>query len=155
MLLDFTIVTLQILLVIISFEASYIAAMPPGTPDPLLPIPSSSTLTSSDEPSKSNDSTALDPSYVLDLRFPFVWNRLLHAPPPPPEQESSQDLLPLPNTTSLNSIRMLMRARVLRERTRVLQAEARRRRTRDDHEDGDDANDEQRRVPGGMDIEDG
>lgn len=144
-------------LVTIAFETSLAATMPSETADPLLPTPLSSPLTTSDETPKDNDSPALDSPYALDLRLALIINRLRHPPPPPSsDDDASQDLLPLPNNTSLNSIRMLVRARAqLQERTRALEAAARRRRARDEDEDDENDEDRQRRVPGAMDTDDG
>lgn len=155
LLLDFTIIFLQILLVIISFETSLAAAMPEDTPDPLLPDPSPDTSASSDEPSKNSNTASLESPYVLDLRLSLILDRLRHAPPPPPGQESSADLLPLPNTTSMTHLRRLLLVRAeLRERTRAQEADTRRRGDERQTE-SDDADEGQRRVPGGMDLEDG
>jgi len=150
--IDFTIVIINMVLTTIAYETSLQSAMPTDTPDPLLPIPppsvpGTSTLFSADEDDPHKSETLFESPYVLDLRISHIYRRLRNPAPPPPEQElSSDDLLPLPNTTPwqlTNTLQVLIRARArARQRART-EADARRERG---GEDGD-----RRTIPGGLD----
>lgn len=136
----------------IAYETSLQSAMPTDTPDPLLPIPPPSTpgtpLFSADEDDPHKSEALYEPPYILNLRMSHIYRRLRSPAPPPPERElSSDDLLPLPNTTTpwqlTNTLQVLIRARArARQRART-EGDARRERG---GEDGD-----RRTVPGGLD----
>lgn len=88
-----------------------------------------------------------EPPYVLDLHLSQMIHRLRSPAPPPPERDpSSDDLLPLPNTTPWqlpNTLRMLVRARATaRMRARN---EVETRRGQDGEAEGG------RTIPGGLD----
>lgn len=153
--IDFAIIVLNTILTTIAYETSLYSALPTDAPDPLLPLPPPSTpstpiLFSADD---DEDESPKEPSipespYVLDLRLSHIVHRLRHPAPPPPERElTTEDLLPLPNTTPWqfsNTLQILMQARArARQRAR---SEADARRTQAAGEEG-----ERRTVPGGLD----
>ncbi|CCM03590.1 uncharacterized protein FIBRA_05727 [Fibroporia radiculosa] len=118
--LDFTIIFLNMLLTTIAFETSLSAAVPPDTPDPLLPLPATPIspllATSTDSMVKGPEPIHLGSQYIIDLRPSILWNRLRHPPTPPPTRESAlNELLPLPNTTApwriSRSLQVILRAR--------------------------------------------
>lgn len=143
------------LLTTIAFETSLSTAMPPDTPDPLLPVPP----TSSPIPSPTEESlkciapSTPDPSYVVDFRFATLLERLRHPPPHPP-RDPLRGLLPLPNTANMfprsTALRTLMRiSQQMRERAQVNVATGSARRER---EAGSDTT---QTVPGGLSADDG
>ncbi|RPD53527.1 hypothetical protein L227DRAFT_557527 [Lentinus tigrinus ALCF2SS1-6] len=164
--LDFTIVTLEFILTTIAYETSFIRAMPPDTPDPLQPepipaIPVSPLPLNGDDTDKSMVSTPSNsgPEYVVDIRLRALLQRLRHPPPPPPPQQPnlSDDLLPLPNTTTFQltrSLNMLVRARAqMRERAaRTPRPPGETEPQRPERQPGEAQ--ESRRVPGSMGGED-
>ncbi|CAL1706937.1 unnamed protein product [Somion occarium] len=150
--LDFLIIFLDLLLVTIAYESAVAAEQPEDTPDPLLHIPNqqppaSPLSTSLNDTEKSQQ----EPPYVLDLRVSTIMNRLRNpapSPPPPP----APDLLPLPNITSVGSqLRFLTRARTRLQELRVRAAEQAAR----DPEGEEGGEDRQRRIPGGLDVNEG
>lgn len=152
LLLDFTIIVLDMLLAALAYENSLYEASPKGTPDPLLPIPpeTSPALTPlpSSPPSPNLDSDPTLPStyayppkppsasntdtpYVMDVRLSAIYRRLRNPAPAVPEGSAREqdDLLPLPNTTPMEltgTLRMILRTRA-RTRDRQRQEEQRRR----------------------------
>ncbi|TBU31564.1 hypothetical protein BD309DRAFT_886759 [Dichomitus squalens] len=166
--LDSLIVFLEFILIIIAYETSFVLASPPDTSDPLLPhpIPPSSalSLTLGDPDTKPLDSTSAayndEPEYIVDIRLGPLLRRLRNPPTPPPPQQNnpSDELLPLPNTTSFQlsqSLNMLARARArMRERAaraadnqRTDQSAGESDRTRE-RQSGEPR--EERTVPGGL-----
>lgn len=153
--IDFTIIVLNMVLTTIAWETSLQAAMPTDTPDPLLPIPTSSTpdttvVFSADEDDAHKPETPHESPYVIDLRIGHIYRRLRNPAPPPPEQElSPDDLLPLPNTTPwqlTNTLHILIRARArARQRARA-EGDAQRERGGEERDS--------RTVPGGLDSTD-
>lgn len=149
--LDFFIVFLSLVLVTIAYETSYAADMPSDTPDPLSPIPATPTSPiDAHEPTKSN--------YVLELRLSTIIERLRNPPtPPPPRDTSSNDLLPMPNTTTgrlATGLQMLLRARQ-QQRQRARRAATTRPREgrdgeREEDSDSDGDGEERQDVPGGL-----
>ena len=87
-----------------------------------------------------------EPPHILDLRLSQIIHRLRNPAPPPPERElSSEDLLPLPNTTPWQlpqTLQMLLRARA-RARMRVRNEAEPRRGQGGETEPG-------RTIPGGL-----
>jgi len=162
--LDLLIIFLEMLLTTIAYETSYLADMPPDTPDPLLPIPTASpTLPSTCSDGSTKEPPA--PPYIMDLSLRLVIDRLRHPhPPPPPRDHSGDELLPLPNTTlsqMTSSLNRLMRTRErLRERIRELEVAAARAQEELDAAERQgldrpaDAG-RPRTIPGAMDAEDG
>lgn len=150
--IDFTIIILNMVLTTIAYETSLQAAMPTDTPDPLLPVPTSSAtdttvVFSADEDDSHKQETPPESPYVIDLRIGHIYRRLRNPAPPPPEQElSPDDLLPLPNTTPwqlTNTLHILIRARArARQRARA-EGDAQRERGGEDRDS--------RTVPGGLD----
>ncbi|KAI0779698.1 hypothetical protein C8Q74DRAFT_1316215 [Fomes fomentarius] len=120
--LDLIIVVLEFVLTTIAYETSFTLAMPPDTHDPLRPetknLPPMSPPTTDADSGKAMDTSYHDdPEYIIDLRLRTLLSRLRHPPsPPPPQQPSlSQELLPLPNTTSFHltrSLNLLARAQM-------------------------------------------
>ncbi|OSX66352.1 hypothetical protein POSPLADRAFT_1133296 [Postia placenta MAD-698-R-SB12] len=161
LLLDFLIIFLEVLLTTTAWETSYLDAMPPSTPDALLPAspthPASISSTS-DQPFKHVEAREheYEPPYVIDLRLSTIIDRLRNPPLPPTRETSTYDLIPLPNTTSLpisGGLRMLLRARQqLQERARS--AERRRGRDNTSAERREEDTDSRQTVPGGFDTED-
>jgi hypothetical protein len=153
LMLDFATIIINMVLVTIAYETSLQSAMPTGTVDPLLPIPPQSPLATpllSNEDSDKIGRLLSEPPYVLDLSLNHIIHRLRSPAPSPPEQRlSSEDLIPLPNTTPwqlTSTLRILMRMRAqVRQRTRT-EAEGQRSR---DGEDRDAS--EGRTIPGGLD----
>jgi len=155
------------LLTTIAFETSYAADMPPDTPDPLAPLPSAPptpTPFTSEQSLKCADPAPPESSCIIDLRFSIILDRLRNPPPPPPPRSTSPDnLLPLPNTTSLQlptGLRMFLRARQqLAERARTAEATVARTRTeqspRSQRDDDDNTDGERQRIPGGLASADG
>ncbi|CDO69205.1 hypothetical protein BN946_scf185042.g107 [Trametes cinnabarina] len=170
--LDFIIILLDFILTTIAFETSLARDMPPDTPDPLQPQPIPSTPVSHlpfDEANVKPPDLPLHEDgteYIIDLRWRTLLQRLRHPPPVPPPAQTrlSEDLLPLPNTTSLEfsqSLRMLAQASTrARERAstrmtsgrpddayggRIARSSVRR-------ENG--SSEEARRLPGGMESDD-
>ncbi|KZT72057.1 hypothetical protein DAEQUDRAFT_809332 [Daedalea quercina L-15889] len=151
--LDFFIIFLSMVLTTIAYEASYAADMPPDTVDSLLPLPTSS---SSLLPLDAHEQVKT--AYAIDLRLSTIVERLRHPPPPPPPRNASRnDLLPMPNITSLRlptGLQMLLRARQ-QQRRRAMETAATRRPGGDDggrgDGDTDDEDDDERQdVPGGL-----
>ncbi|GJE95454.1 hypothetical protein PsYK624_116380 [Phanerochaete sordida] len=152
--IDFAIIVINMVLTTIAYETSLQSAMPSDTPDPLLPIPPRSPTAAhtifaadEDEEDRHKADAAPESPYILDLRIGHIYRRLRNPAPPPPERElSSDDLLPLPNTTPwhlTNTLQILMRARArARQRARA-EADARREQA---GEDGD-----RRTIPGALD----
>ncbi|KAI0829805.1 hypothetical protein BC628DRAFT_1532603 [Trametes gibbosa] len=169
--LDFVIVLFQIVLTVIAYETSLARDMPPDTSDPLqpeaIPTTSASHIPLSDVDTK-RSATVLhedETEYVVDLRLRTLLQRLRHPPtlPPPPQTRLSEDLLPLPNTTSFQlsqSIRMLARATARgRERAAAPRAQSGQTgATRSESGRGSDRREQEsdvpRRVPGGMTSDD-
>ncbi|KAI8993908.1 hypothetical protein BD414DRAFT_267090 [Trametes punicea] len=169
--LDFTIILLEFILTTIAYETSLARDMPPDTPDPLLPQPIPSMPAS---PMPFDDADIKPPDlplhedgaeYIIDLQLRTLLQRLRHPPPiPPPAQTRSTDsLLPLPNTTSLElsqSLRILARASArARERAAARLAEGgqtgppRDRGLRTSDRRGDGSSEEVRRLPGGIESD--
>ncbi|OCH88871.1 hypothetical protein OBBRIDRAFT_794821 [Obba rivulosa] len=161
--LDFLIIFLEMLLTTIAYETSYLADMPSDTPDSLLPIPAAPTTFPSTSCDSSKESPA--PPYIMDIRFGLLFDRLRHPhPPPPPRDRSSDDLLPLPNTTLFqmtSNFNRLMRTRErLRDRIQELEVAAARAQRELDARDRQGAErpantERSRTIPGAMDTEDG
>ncbi|KAI0645909.1 hypothetical protein C8Q79DRAFT_966975 [Trametes meyenii] len=166
--LDFVIILLQIILTTIAYETSLARDVPPDTPDPLQPDPIPSTPIS---PLPLDNTDAKPPQaplledgteYIIDLRLRTLLQRLRHPPaiPPPQQTRLSDELLPLPNTTSFQlrqSLRMLTRATARgRERAAAQAAESSRngttrgQGTRESDGRGPGTSDAARTVPGGM-----
>lgn len=148
--LDFFIVFLSMVLVTLAYEISYAADMPPDTPDPLSPLVTSTSPLPIDvhEQTKS--------TYVLNLQLSTIIARLRDPPPlPSPRNVSSDDMLPMPNTTTgrlASGLQMLMRARQQqRQRVRGVTV-ARPQDGNDGGREGDSDSDEeeQQNVPGGL-----
>ncbi|KAI0762080.1 hypothetical protein BD413DRAFT_585377 [Trametes elegans] len=162
--LDFAIMFFQAILTAVAYETSLTRDMPADTPDPLQPVPIPSTpispLPIDDTDVKPLDSALHEDGteYIIDLRLRPLLQRLRHPPsvPPPPQPRISEDLLPLPNTTSFQlaqSLRLLRASARRRERP-VVQTNGSRRNSasRDRGPDGRnrDSPEETRRLPGGM-----
>ncbi|PCH43676.1 hypothetical protein WOLCODRAFT_122400 [Wolfiporia cocos MD-104 SS10] len=163
--LDFLIIFLEMLLATIAYETSYAAAMHSDYVDPLLPLPTIPTEpqpSTSRAPSKSTELELSETIFIIDVRLRMVMDRIRNPPsPPPPRDTSLEDLLPLPNTTSLRlstGLQMFLRARrELTERARTAERNAERTRRAQDttRTQQDERSEERQAVPGGMDIEDG
>ncbi|GBE80984.1 hypothetical protein SCP_0307070 [Sparassis crispa] len=149
--LDFLIIFLNMLLVTIAFETSLSSAMPPNTPDPLLP-----SITTSPMPLLEETPKNVDTPYVINIRLSTLFYRLRYPPPPPPPHDSStEDLLPLPITTSWqtrSALGLLSRAR--QARTQIRDAAIARARPADT-EAGSSTVEENVRTPGGIDTDSG
>ncbi|KAI0699568.1 hypothetical protein BC835DRAFT_1412550 [Cytidiella melzeri] len=118
LLLDFAIISLNMVLISIAYETTLQAEMPTDAPDPLLPIPLPSLPTTNAHPIA--DWFYKDSHLTLDLRFSQVVHRLRNPPPPPPQLEvSASDFvvtLPtspwsLPGITN-TSLTLMMGARI-------------------------------------------
>ncbi|KAI0665955.1 hypothetical protein C8Q78DRAFT_985373 [Trametes maxima] len=164
--LDFVIILLQVILTTIAYETSLARDVPPDTPDPLQPDPIPSTpispLPLGGTDAKPPDSSLHEDEaeYIIDLRLQTLLQRLRHPPPVPPQQTRlSDELLPLPNTTSFQlrqSLRMLTRATARgRERAAARTAEssqngATRGQGPRESDGGPGSSEASRTVPGGM-----
>jgi len=137
LLVDMFIIILQLLLITISYETSvYYTSEEAEQQDILLPdlpttftiplfhpwleSPSDSPLLSPMLPADSKlPPNTHDLPLIIDLRFTSIIAHLRHPPPPPPPPRASDSdpILPLPNTTSwpLPGMRILMRARQMRD----------------------------------------
>ncbi|OSD07085.1 hypothetical protein PYCCODRAFT_1456625 [Trametes coccinea BRFM310] len=170
--LDFVIILLEFILTTIAFETSLSRDSPPDTPDPLQPQAIPSTPVS---PLPFDEADVKPPElplhedgteYIIDLRLRTLLHRLRHPPPlpPPPRTRLSEDLLPLPSTTSFElnqSLRMLSRI-TERNRDRAAGRAARGRQgnastgrsTRGSNRSEEGTSEEARRLPGGMESVD-
>ncbi|KAJ3802982.1 hypothetical protein GGU11DRAFT_763430 [Lentinula aff. detonsa] len=149
---DFSIVFLELLLTIISFEIhtpesgtadSYDYLLPtPASPIPPL-IPSRS-LETSFANQKAFESPNSEPQYIVDIRFSSIRARLRNTPAISRTSNSQDTLIPFPNTTSWPiPMSLLMRAAGRRRQTTAERAVAPSRDTGQE----DRGN---RTVPGGM-----
>ncbi|KAJ3772125.1 hypothetical protein EV361DRAFT_877878 [Lentinula raphanica] len=106
---DSSILFLQLLLTIISFEIhtpesstgesnDYLLPTPASPIPPLLPT--SASLEASFANQKVFDSPDNEPQYIVDIRFSSILARLRHAPSISRNANSQDTLIPFPNTTS-------------------------------------------------------
>ncbi|KAI0074165.1 hypothetical protein K474DRAFT_1648389 [Panus rudis PR-1116 ss-1] len=148
--LDFLIIALELVLTTIAYEAAVATEQSPDTPDPLLPIPP--------EPPSTPLSRYLDDinkpeesPYALDLRFSTIIHRLRNPAPAPSTQVD--DVLPLPNTSTLpGTLRMILERRARLQRRRAQEAGGT---ERTDENSGNSATETAAtpgRIPGGLDI---
>ena len=113
----------RVVLITIAYETSFVLASSPYTPVPLqaypIPLPTGQPL-----PIDNPDTKPLVPTttsyeneneYIVDMSVRPLIRQLRHPPTPPPPQQTSlsEELLPVPGTTSFpisKSIKMLVRA---------------------------------------------
>ncbi|KAF5393263.1 hypothetical protein D9757_000625 [Collybiopsis confluens] len=139
---DFSIILLQLLLTVISFEMHTPEGNTEDSPDYLLPTPTSpipSFPTFTDH--KAFESPNNEPRYILDIRLSYIIARLWRAPPM--SRTSTQDtLIPFPNTTSWPVPMSL-----------IMRTAGRRRRDTERNAGTRDSGQDNRRIPGGIDTE--
>jgi hypothetical protein len=146
LLLDFAIISLNMVLVSISYETTLHAEMPSDGPDPLLPP---------------TDDPYGDSPLVLDLRFSQIANRLKNPAPPIPQVDvSSSDFLPLPNTTgpwrlpTNGALSLVMGARIRAAARARARARANATESAPERSGGPSNMTERRTLPGGLDSTD-
>lgn len=151
MLLDLLLLVLSVILTTIAYDTSYVLASRTDIVDPLVstPHPTADSLSSPmlniGSPSPSHSSTD-DARLVIDFHWSNVVTHLRN-PPSPPEQ--NDDLLPMPNTASLLSLRQMLWQRSGRASARTGET--------DEGAGGERRGNgsEQRTVPGGLDVDAG
>lgn len=153
---DFSIIFMQVLLTIISFEMHTSDSSTADSNDYLLPaptspippplLPASISLETTFANQKAFETPNNEPQYILDIRVSSIFARLRNTPAMSRTSNSQDTLIPFPNTTSWPiPITMLMRTAGRRRQMATERATAP---SRDTGEDRDS-----RTVPGGMNTE--
>ncbi|KAJ3896867.1 hypothetical protein GG344DRAFT_71826 [Lentinula edodes] len=153
---DFSIIFMQVLLTIISFEMHTSDSSTADSNDYLLPaptspippplLPASISLETTFANQKAFETPNNEPQYILDIRLSSIFARLRNTPAMSRTSNSQDTLIPFPNTTSWPiPITMLMRTAGRRRQMATERATAP---SRDTGEDRDN-----RTVPGGMNTE--
>ncbi|KAJ3867941.1 hypothetical protein EV359DRAFT_33430 [Lentinula novae-zelandiae] len=153
---DFSIIFMQVLLTIISFEMHTSDSSTADSDDYLLPaptspippplLPASISLETTFANQKAFETPNNEPQYILDIQVSSIFARLRNTPAMSRTSNSQDTLIPFPNTTSWPiPITMLMRTAGRRRQMATERATAP---SRDTGEDRDN-----RTVPGGMNTE--
>lgn len=151
-LLDLLLLVLSVILTTIAYDTSYVLASRKDIIDPLAATPTtpffSGPVLSTNSPSTPR-SAADDTRLVIDFHLSNIVTHLRNPPPPPEQGPSSNDLLPMPNTASLLSLRQMLWQRNRRASARTGETDA------ETGGEGRGNGAGSRMVPGGLDVESG